>query len=146
MKNQDKQNQNENLNAEEMSQNELSTDSSKSVVPNKETDVTQIVVITYQKIKDGLANPTASTGTAIAELTGMAKTLAQLANIGRGSKATGGGGVEEGIETIMDLAKAQGFIEGTAGGDGAAGVTNNLKPLTGPTGNKGLTDGAEVVI
>ena len=60
------------------------------------------MIATNQKIQDGLAKETAGTGRPIAELKGMPKTLAQISNIGGGSKANGGGGVEEGIKVLLD--------------------------------------------
>ena len=57
-------------------------------------------------------NPNASTGTPISDLNGIAKSLAMISNLGGGSKAIGGGGVEEGIRNINDLARAEAYIAG----------------------------------
>ena len=55
---------------------------------------------------DGLNRPTASTGTPREELHGGAKKTAQMSNIGGGSKATGGGGVDEGMKAMLQYAQA----------------------------------------
>ncbi len=57
-------------------------------------------------------NPNASTGTPISDLNGIAKSLAMISNLGGGSKAVSGGGVEEGIRNINDLARAEAYIAG----------------------------------
>lgn len=57
-------------------------------------------------------NPNASTGTTISDLNGIAKSLAMISNLGGGSKAIGGGGVEEGIRNINDLARARHISQG----------------------------------
>ena len=57
---------------------------------------------TREKIIDGLNKSTASTGTPMKKLHGGAKRMAEMSNIGGGSKATGGGGVDEGMR-IMQL-------------------------------------------
>lgn len=57
-------------------------------------------------------DPNASTGTPISDLNGIAKSLAMISNLGGGSKAVGGGGVEEGIRNINDLARAEAYIAG----------------------------------
>ena len=64
------------------------------------------------QIDNGIAKNKASTGTDMSKLHGMAKTLAQLANIGDGSIESGGGGVAEGIKRITELAQAEAFIAG----------------------------------
>lgn len=58
------------------------------------------------QIQEGLERSTASTGTLMRQLHGGAKKMAQLSNIGGGSKATGGGGVDEGLRAIEQYAKA----------------------------------------
>ena len=55
-----------------------------------------------KQIVDGLNRTTASTGTPMDKLHGGAKRMAQMSNIGGGSKATGGGGVDEGMKTSLD--------------------------------------------
>ena len=56
-----------------------------------------------KQIVDGLNKTTASTGTPMDKLHGGAKRMAQMSNIGGGSKATGGGGVDEGMERMLIL-------------------------------------------
>ena len=58
------------------------------------------LVKTERKIQKGLAKETASTGTPINVLHGAAKFVSQLSNIGGGSKEIGGGGIEDGFNTI----------------------------------------------
>ena len=58
------------------------------------------------KIQHGLNNLTASTGTPMNKLHGNAKRLAQMANVGGGSKATGGGGLEACYEITIQLERA----------------------------------------
>ena len=53
-----------------------------------------------EMIDEGRSKPTASTGTPIDELKGLPKIIAEKSNIGGGSKATGGGGYEEGDRII----------------------------------------------
>lgn len=55
---------------------------------------------------DGLNRPTASTGTPREELHGGAKKTVQMSNIGGGSKATGGGGVDEGMKAMLQYTQA----------------------------------------
>lgn len=57
-------------------------------------------------------NPNASTGTPISDLNGIAKSLAMISNLGGGSKAVGGEGVEGGIRNITDLTGAEAYIKG----------------------------------
>lgn len=59
-----------------------------------------------KQIMDGLNKSTASTGTPMEELHGGAKKMAQMSNIGGGSKATGGGGVDEGMKAMEQYTKA----------------------------------------
>ena len=54
-----------------------------------------------KQIVDGLNKLTASTGTPMDKLHGGAKRMAQMSNIGGGSKATGGGGVDEGMKAML---------------------------------------------
>ncbi len=70
-----------------------------------------IYKMTESKIREGLLKPTASTGKPIAELRGNAKFLAQLSNIGGGSKETGGGGVKDGLNTIVHNKNAKFMID-----------------------------------
>ena len=59
-----------------------------------------------KQIVDGLNRTTASTGTPIDKLHGGAKRMAQMSNIGGGSKATGGGGVDEGMKAMLQYTQA----------------------------------------
>lgn len=59
-----------------------------------------------KQIVDGLSKTTASTGTSMDKLHGGAKKMAQISNIGGGSKATGGGGVDEGMKAMLQYAQA----------------------------------------
>lgn len=65
---------------------------------------------TDSKIAEGLVKSTASTGTLMSDLKGDAKFMAQLANIGGGSLATGGGGIRDGFNTIMINVAEKNFI------------------------------------
>lgn len=73
-----------------------------SLIPVGKSEVATKMVLqeTEDKIKRGLSMQTASTGTPIVNLRGGAKFMAQLSNIGGGSKATGGGGIKDGFATI----------------------------------------------
>lgn len=66
---------------------------------------------TRSKIDEGLAKPLASTGTPIANLSGMAKTLAMKANLGGGSIATGGRGVRGGDELLNQFSQLTGMAK-----------------------------------
>ena len=59
-----------------------------------------------KQIVDGLSKNTASTGTPMDKLHGGAKRMAQMSNIGGGSKATGGGGVDEGMKAMLQYVQA----------------------------------------
>ena len=59
-----------------------------------------------KQIVDGLNKLTASTGTPMDKLHGGAKRMAQMSNIGGGSKATGGGGVDEGMKAMLQYTQA----------------------------------------
>ena len=69
------------------------------------------LVISQRKIAEGLSRKTASTGTPIDELHGGAKFMAQLSNIGGGSKATGGGGIKDGFNTIATYVDAKAKVQ-----------------------------------
>lgn len=75
--------------------------------PNVEQVVDQVYRQTGKQILTGLNRPTASTGKPIAELSGAAKRIAQISNIGGGSKATGGGGIDKGLDTVTKHAQAR---------------------------------------
>lgn len=64
-------------------------------------EATQTFNLTTAQIKSGLSNPIASTGTPISDLRGGAKLNARISNIGGGSKASGGGGIEAGLKAIL---------------------------------------------
>lgn len=74
--------------------------------PTFEQAVNQVYQQTGKQIVDGLNRSTASTGKPIDELHGAAKKIAQMSNIGGGSKATGGGGLDKGLDTITKHAQA----------------------------------------
>lgn len=74
---------------------------------NKINDIKKIEKETNRKIKNGLSKPTASTGTSISKLKGAAKFMAQLSNVGGGSKATGGKGIADGFNTIIQNQNAK---------------------------------------
>lgn len=59
-----------------------------------------------KQISDGLNKTTASTGTPMKKLHGGAKAVTQMSNIGGGSKATGGGGIAEGMEAMLQYTQA----------------------------------------
>ena len=59
-----------------------------------------------KQIADELNKTTASTGTPMDKLHGGAKRMAQMSNIGGGSKATGGGGVDEGMKAKLQCTQA----------------------------------------
>lgn len=63
------------------------------------------------KLSKDYNKPLSGTGKPISELKGNAKRNAQLANAGGGSKANGGGGVDEGLKRFMDLARDVGRKE-----------------------------------
>lgn len=67
---------------------------------------------TGKKIRDGLNKETAGTGMSMNQLSGGAKIMATISNIGGGSKETGGGGVVEGLKTIAEHVDAKGKLEG----------------------------------
>lgn len=75
--------------------------------PSVEHFVNQVYQQTGKQIVDGLNKPTASTGKPIDELHGAAKRIAQMSNIGGGSKATGGGGLDKGLDTVTKHAQAK---------------------------------------
>ena len=64
---------------------------------------------TSEKIQKGLKKPTASTGKSMNDLKGGAKF--QLSNIGGGSKATGGKGIADGFNTIVQNQKAKTILQ-----------------------------------
>lgn len=76
-----------------------------------------------KQIVDGLNRTTASTGTPMDKLHGGAKRMAQMSNIGGGSKATGGGGVDEGMKAMLQYTQA-----------------NTVKKMTSQSGNKKIPD------
>ena len=74
-------------------------------------EVKKIEKQTNEKIKEGLSNPEASTGTPIDVLSGGAKIMAVTSNIGGGSKATGGKGGIDGLNTIMQNQAAKAILK-----------------------------------
>lgn len=79
--------------------------SSNSNIPVEKT-ADSIIKQRGNQIKNGLNKTTASTGTPMEQLHGGAKRMAQLSNIGGGSKATGGGGIDEGMNAMMQYTQA----------------------------------------
>ena len=69
--------------------------------------VNKIYNDTAKKIQEGLSKETASTGTPMKELKGAALFTATMSNIGDGSKASGGGGMEQGLKTVTKYGKAE---------------------------------------
>lgn len=67
--------------------------------------------IFQRKIVEGLSRKTASTGKPIDEIYGGAKFMAQLSNIGGGSKETGGGGIKVGLNTITKYIEANATVQ-----------------------------------
>lgn len=65
-----------------------------------------ILEVREKQIQDGLNKTTASTGTPMERLYGGARKMAQMSNIGGGSKATGGGGVDEGMKAMLQYTQA----------------------------------------
>lgn len=72
-----------------------------------EETANMVIKSTGTQIKNGLEKKSAGTGTPINKLNGAAKTLAQLSNIGGGSKSTGGGGIEKGMEIMGKFIQAK---------------------------------------
>ena len=75
--------------------------------PSVKQVVDQVYHKTEQEIMNGLSKPTASTGKPMDELHGAAKTIAQISNIGGGSKETGGGGIDKGLDTLRKHVQAR---------------------------------------
>ena len=69
------------------------------------------IMETNKKIQDGLEKETAGTGMPINKLKGNAKIIAQITNIGGGSKVNGGGGFEEGIKVLFDNVSAKRMLQ-----------------------------------
>ena len=66
-----------------------------------------VVMETGQRIKEGLEKQFASTGTPMEDLSGGAKFMAQVSNIGGGSLDVGGGGIKEGFGILLANVDAQ---------------------------------------
>lgn len=81
------------------------------VIPKSKDYVIGVYNDTSEKIKAGLENPYASTGTPIDKIHGAPKFMAVLSNIGGGSVDTGGGGIKEGFNTINDYTKAKTMLQ-----------------------------------
>ena len=64
-----------------------------------------------QKIKAGLEKPAASTGTPMQNLWGGPLFNAALSNIGGGSKASGGGGMQAGWKTCTQFVTASAVLQ-----------------------------------
>lgn len=96
--------------------------SEKSLQP-KEKELAKVIKQTNEQIKEGLEKKTASTGTPIDDLHGMAKSLAIIANVGGGSVESGGGGVKTGTEALLTNAVAKSELKGIR----EANTSNNKK-------------------
>ena len=77
-----------------------------------------------EKLSEDFNKPLSGTGKPVSELKGGAKRNAQFANAGGGSKANGGGGVDEGIKRFMDLSRDIGRKEGL---NAAKAISNKNK-------------------
>ncbi|MDE6789622.1 MAG: hypothetical protein K2J47_09950 [Ruminococcus sp.] len=88
----------------------------KECVPDAVLVTKAFIVERRSQIEERLATPTASTGTPIDDLNGIAKALAMMANAGGGAVAIGGGGVAEGIKNITELAQAEAYLAGYEAG------------------------------
>ena len=75
--------------------------------PSVKQSVDQVYKQAGKQIVDGLNKPTASTGRSMDELHGAAKTIAQMSNIGGGSKATGGKGIAGGLDAMTKYTQAK---------------------------------------
>ena len=83
-----------------------------ALVPtNNDLKNKSVLEASQRKIAEGLSKETASTGTPIGDLHGGAKFMAQLSNIGGGSKETGGGGIKDGLNTITTFVDAQAKVK-----------------------------------
>lgn len=63
------------------------------------------------RIHMGMANPLASTGTPISSLSGGARYNAVISNVGGGSKASGGGGMEGGLRMLDMQSRLSGALQ-----------------------------------
>ena len=75
--------------------------------PQQSSIIDKIYQQTRKEIVEGLSRPTASTGKPMDKLYGAAKRIAQMSNIGGGSKASGGGGIDKGLDTLTKYAQAR---------------------------------------
>ena len=81
-------------------------------IPQKSnSELEEIVQRTNNKIRKGLERKTASTGTPVESLSGGAKFMAVMANIGDGAKSIGGDGVRGGLETMLENTYANAQLE-----------------------------------
>ena len=78
---------------------------------NSKLEAKNTLATSQRKIAEGLSKKTASTGTPIEDLHGGAKFMAQLSNIGGGSKETGGGGIQDGFNTITTYVDAKAKVQ-----------------------------------
>lgn len=77
-------------------------------------EVAHVFKLTTEQITSGLNTRTASTGTPIPELSGGAKYNTIISNIGGGSKASGGGGMEAGLKVLSAHIKADTILKTAA--------------------------------
>ena len=73
-----------------------------------EQEVMNNVRETREELERGLSKQTASTGRPLNEIHGIARTITIISNCGGGSKATGGKGVQGGMELLLKHEEAIG--------------------------------------
>lgn len=66
---------------------------------------------TSLQIHAGMGNPLSGTGTPISSLSGGARFTSILSNIGGGSKASGGGGMEAGMRLLDQHSRISGALQ-----------------------------------
>lgn len=73
-----------------------------------EQEVMMNVARTRSELEKGLSKQTASTGRLLSEIHGNARTNAVISNCGGGSKATGGKGIQGGVDLLIKHSEAIG--------------------------------------
>lgn len=73
--------------------------------------VMRIAQESEEQVRRGVNKKTASTGKLMSELKGAAKKTALLSNIGGGSKAKGGKGMDGGFDCIRRMDKSKAILE-----------------------------------
>lgn len=82
-----------------------------SVPSPRQAQLRAAVSSVRSSIDAGLSNPSASTGTPISSLSGGARMNALLSNMGGGSKASGGGGMEAGMRMLDRYSRLSGALQ-----------------------------------